>query len=453
MDENLSNVLKRLGLSVKRTVEDHISKGAIKPEKEVFFRWKVDKFKYTDEGITEFSAHSEYFIKPSWFHASLELTEFIKKSSEYTFALGQLTETFGKDNTLSTALEYFVKKLIHDCLYDPKFEESDIDALVKTFLKDLHGEPVKYGVEVELDGIVLRPNKVELGNGITLRQTKIEDLEKEFSKYDFSQPDFLSPPSAILKVEFLGRGANEIWRRVGQSIAILRLFKVGSVKWKRYRMYSESITDLMAHGTIISGRIEAALEKYLVTEEDVPKLRKFWQAIGNVIPPSFFDLGVTRIDYLTVAYNRYCDSLFQNGILERRIANAVMGLEALFLKSGEVQELVYRLNLRMSKILSLMGYDPHEVKKIVSDAYKVRNIFAHGGHLNYKEKRKIESRYKDVKNFLRPLLEYLRISIIVMMLSNREKDELIDLIDDSFVDKKREEMLNNIVSNAMDIVG
>jgi hypothetical protein len=453
MDENLSNVLKRLGLSVKRTIEDCISKGAIKPEEEVFFRWKVDKFRYTDEGITEFGAHSEYFIKPSWFHASLELTESIKRSNEYTSALGQLTEIFGKDNTLSTALEYFVKKLIHDCLYDPKFEESDIDALVKTFLKDLHGEPVKYGVEVELDGIVLRPDKVELGYGITLKQTKIEDLEREFPKYDFSQLDFLSPPSAILNVEFLGRGANEIWRKAEQSIAILRLFKVGSVKWTRYRMYSESITDLMAHGTIISGRIEAALEKYLITEEDVPKLRKFWQAIGNVIPPSFFDLGVTRIDYLTVAYNRYCDSLFQNGILERRIANAVMGLEALFLKSGEVQELVYRLNLRMSKILSLMGYDPHEVKKIVSDAYKVRNIFAHGGHLNYKEKRKIESGYKDVKNFLRTLLEYLRISIIVMMLSNRGKDELIDLIDDSFVDKKREEMLNNIVSNAMDIVG
>lgn len=273
-------------------------------------------------------------------------------------------------------------------MYDPKFEESDIDALVKTFLKDLHGEPVKYGVEVELDGIVLRPDKVELGYGITLRQTKIEDLEKEFSKYDFSQPDFMSPPSAILNVEFLGRGANEIWRRVEQSIAILRLFKVGSVKWKRYRMYSESITDLTAHSNIISGRIEAALEKYLITEKDVPKLRKFWQAIGNIIPSSFFDPGVTRIDYFTVAYNRYCDSLFQNGILERRIANAVMGLKALFLKSGEVQELVYRLNLRMSKILSLIGYDPREVKKIVSEAYKVRNIFAHGGHLSYKEKKK-----------------------------------------------------------------
>ena len=204
----------------------------------------------------------------------------------------------------------------------------------------------------------------------------------------------------------------------------------------------------MARATVFSNRIEGALERYLVTEEDVPKLKKFWQVISNVMPPTFFESDMTKIDYLTVAYNRYTDALFQNGVLERRIANAVMGLEALFIKSGEVQELVYRLTLRMSKLLSFLGYEPYEVKKIVNDAYKVRNLFAHGGHLSYKEKRKLESKYKDVKNLLQQLLEYLRISIIVMILSNREKDELIDLIDDSFIDKRQEEMLNDIVSKA-----
>jgi len=50
------------------------------------------------------------------------------------------------------------------------------------------------------------------------------------------------------------------------------------------------------------------------------------------------------------------------------------------------------------------------------------------------------------------LLDYLRISIIVIMLNNKEKDELIDLIDDSFVDEKKEEMLTSIVSRAKDII-
>jgi len=39
------------------------------------------------------------------------------------------------------------------------------------------------------------------------------------------------------------------------------------------------------------------------------------------------------------------------------------------------------------------------------------------------------------------------------MLSKREKDDLIDLIDDSFVDKKIEEMLNSIISPLKNIIG
>jgi hypothetical protein len=66
--------------------------------------------------------------------------------------------------------------------------------------------------------------------------------------------------------------------------------------------------------------------------------------------------------------------------------------------------------------------------------------------------RKIELKYKDVKNFLQLLLNYLRISIIVMMLNNRKNDELIDLVDDSFIDEKNEEMLISIVPGAKDII-
>ncbi len=453
MDNNLSSALKQLALSVKRTIDDDISNGAIKPEEEVYFRWKIDKFQYTDKGVTESSAHGEYITKPSWFGATFKLMESIKKSTEYSSALEQLTSVFGKDDILSRDLEHFVIKLINECLCNSKFGEVEIEPLIKTFLKDLRKEPVKCGVEVELEGIALRPDKVEPSYGITLRRTKIEDLEREFPTYEFMQSRFLSTPSAILNIEFLGRGGGEIQRKVEQSIAILRLFKVGSVTYTRYHMYSDSMTDFMAHGTLTSGGTERALETYLVTEEDVSKLKKFWQTISNVIPPSFFEPGITKIDFLTIAYNRYSDSLSQNGILERRIANAVMGLEALFLKDSEIQELVYRLSFRTSKLLSLLGYDPHEIKKIVNQAYKVRNRFVHGGHLSYNNKKRIESEYKDVRNFLLLLLDYLRISIIVMMHSGRGKDEIIDLIEDSFVDKKREEMLNGIISRTKDVLG
>jgi hypothetical protein len=456
MDEILYDALKRLGLSIMRMVKDCISRNTIKPEEMAFYRLRVNKFQYTDQGIIEWSASPEFFTKPSWFRASIELTESIKKSSEYSLALEQIIKIFGKDAIYPQALEWFVMKLINEILQTQKFEENNIDELVKTFIKDLYGEPVRCWAEVELDGIVLLPDKVEVSYGIKIRKTKAEDLEREFPAYDLMQWIFVPSPSAILNIEFLGRGVNEIQRKVQQAISILRLFKVGSVKYLRYSMHSDSIIGYgfgFPLGASITSRTEPVLEKYLITEEDVPKLKKFWQAIENAIPLNFFELGITKIDHLTIAYNRYNDALFQDGNLERRIANAVMGLEALFLKSGELQELVYRLNLRMSKILSLLGYDPYEVRKIIKDAYKVRSIFAHGGHLSYNERKKLESKYKSIQNFVRQLLDYLRISIIVMILSKREKEELIDLIDDSFVDKKREEMLNSIISPLKNIIG
>ena len=452
MDNDLFNSLKQLALTVKRTVDDSTSKGVIKPEVEVFFRWKVDNFQYTDKGVTESRAHGEHITKPSWFHAIIELEEAVKNFNEYKVALERLTNVFGGTDALSQALDDFVRRLVHKCLYDSKLNDNAIDVLIETFLKDLREEPIKCGADVELQGIVLRPDKIEPSFGITLRQTRIEDLEKEVPEYGLAARDFLLRPSAIMTIDFLGRGGTEIQERVEEAITILRLFKVGSVKWTRYHMRSESIIGI-AGGTLTSGRTTGALETYLVAQEDVSKLKKFWQTMSNVIPENFIEFGATKTDYLAIAYKRYGDALLENGVLERRIANAVMGLEALFLKPGELQELPYRLGVRIARLLGSLGYDPHEIRKIIGDAYGVRNLFAHGGQLSYERKKKLESKYKDVRNLLLSALDYLRILIIVMILSRKGKNEFIDLVDDSLVDKKREEILNGVISNAKDIIG
>ena len=202
-------------------------------------------------------------------------------------------------------------KLINEILQTQKFEETNIDGFVKTFIKDLYSEPVRCWAEAELDGIVLLPDKVELSYGTKIRKTKAEGLEREFPAYYFMQQIIVPPPSAILNIEFLGRGVNEMFRKLQQTISILRLFKVGSVKLLRYSMHSDSITSFgfgFSVDSSIFGGPEPVLEKYLITEDDVPKLKKFWQVIENAIPMNFFELGITKIDYLTIAYNRYNDA-------------------------------------------------------------------------------------------------------------------------------------------------
>jgi len=304
-------------------------------------------------------------------------------------------------------------------------------------VKDLRDEPLKCGAQVELEGIVIQPERIELKMGdldIVLRQTTIEDLEKEFPVYGFIGPRFMPHPSAILSIQFLGRYANEIQTNVERAITVLRLFKVGSVRFISYRMFSESITDIMASGTITAGQSEQALEKYLVTEADTDRLKKFWQTMMRVLPRNLYELGEAKSDHLSIAYKRYCDALMQNGLLERRIANCVMGLESLFLKGGEAQELAYRLSVRTGKLFGLLGHQPHKVRETIKDAYETRSLFVHGGHLSYKDRKGLERVYGDLRSFLTVLLDSLRLSILVTMFEKRDKDEFIDLIDESLID-------------------
>ena len=263
---------------------------------------------------------------------------------------------------------------------------------------------------------------------------------------------YLERPSAILNIEFLGRQADEIQIKVKQAITILRLFKVGSVKYISYHMHSESITDIMASGTLIAEKSAGALEKSQITEEDTQRLKKFWQTIIKTLPHSFYELGETKLDHLTIAYKRYCDTLLRNGVMERRIANAVMGLESLFLKVGEIHELIYRLSIRIAKIFSLLRYDSYRVKEIVRDAYKVRSLFVHGGHLSYKQERKLNDKYNDIRNFLLSLSDYLRVSIILMIFMKKEKEEFLDLIDDSLVDKDKDSQLDNLLNVLRNVI-
>jgi len=449
------SILKELTSRIKKEVRDASSKGTIQTEDEVYRRRKVDEFKYTEKGVERFTCHEEYIVKKSWFRTSTKIEESIKKSDTHSSAAKLLTKALGQKNKAARYLESFTRKLISRYLEEPKLRDAEGDVLLVNFLKDIDGEPLKYGARVELDGIIILPKSIDLRIGdtsIILRQTMVEDIEKELPMYGFAMQPLFTAPSAILEIEFLGRQANEIQIKVEQAIAILRLFKVGSVKYTSYRMHSESITDLMASGIFTAGERGGALEKSQIRKEDVQRLKTFWQKMIRFLPNSFYWLGETKLDHLTIAYKRYCDGLLQNGVFERRVANAVMGLESLFLKGGETQELSYRLRLRIAKIFVFMGYDSYKVKDLVGDAYKVRSLFVHGAHLSYKEKRKLNSKYEDTKSFLLALLDYLRISILISIFSKKEKEEFLDLIDDSLVDHDKDTQLANLLTSVKSLI-
>lgn len=455
MEEKVTDTLRQLAFRIKKEIEEGTSGNILQPEEDIYFRWKANESEYSKKGVIKYPALGEYITKKSWMRGTIKVVEDIKKSDEFFSAVELLSNMFGKER-MSSVLEHFTQKLASNFFTGSKLSEKDIDLVITTFLKDLKEEPLRYGAKVELDGIVVLPERIEFKIGdtsIILRQAKIEDLEKEFPVYGFITQSYLETPSAILNIEFLGRHANEIQLKVEQAITILRLFKVGSVKYISYHMYSESITDIMALGTLTAGKSVSALEKSQITKDDIEKLRRFWQTMIKALPPSFYELGETKLDHTTIAYRRYCDALLQDGVFERRIANAVMGLESLFLKGGETQELIYRLSVRVAKLLSLLGYNSYKVKETVRDAYKVRSLFVHGVHLSYGDKRKLNNKYGDSRSCLLLLLDYLRVSIITMIFMKKEKEEFLDIIDDSLFDGNREKQLVNIINSAKMLLG
>jgi hypothetical protein len=455
MEKTISDKLQQFAFAIRRAIAAGVSSGSLQPELTAGRRWKVDKFHYTDEGITTFGATGEDYTRETWTRASAEAAKSLSKLKEYTVALNCLSGTFSKRNDLKADLELFGRKVIRLCLSSPHVEEPIIDNLLTIFQKNLRGEPVKYGAVIELTGVVLQSDRIDIGDGIFIRKPRKDDMEKEFPGYGVPWLSFPHPTS-ILNIEILCDRVYEMQKKVEQALAILRLFRVGSVKYLSYQMYTESITDVMASGQLRSGDMVAAShEKYLLKLEDDLKLKNFWLEVCELIPKSFYDVTVTDIDHTTIAYNRYTDALLHNGALERRITNAIMGLEALFFKAdGEAQELSYRLRLRMGKVLGLVGFDPHEVSKRIKDAYDIRSTFTHGGHLDNKNKLKLESKYGKPDNLFLSVLDYLRKSIIINLLIGKDKkNEFIDSIDGSLIDTKKESKLTSMYSGAMELLG
>ena len=262
--------------------------------------------------------------------------------------------------------------------------------------------------------------------------------------------------NAILSIELDGslNGAvfdSGIQQITNKTIRILRLFKVGSVKFFVIRHFSDSIIGMHGGGLIGFGDNSGSLERYLVSESEEKILRNFYQAMDKKIPESFV-IPTPDDSFKDIAYKRYEDALMTNGVIERRIANAIMGLEGIFLIEKE-QELSYRLRLRVAKLLSFFGFDPFEIKKIIRDAYGIRSTFVHGGLLSHSKTEEIKEKHGSVKNLLLKVLDYLRISIVFSIFMRIGKPKLLDTIDNSFLDEEHQRQLEGFVSETRTILG
>ncbi|MCK5282805.1 MAG: hypothetical protein KAK00_05330 [Nanoarchaeota archaeon] len=448
--EELIKDLEKLVSYVKEIIDNKLAKGEVKSDEENYVKWELDKFKYTNNGSIETSARRKFVVKEEWSTSSETIKKIVKESKEYESSLKRLDSLYGKNDKNNENLSLLIKKITVSYLKTKDLSKVIISDFIRRFLRDLNNELLKCIADVELQGIVLESDSIQISPQVLIRRVKKEDLEKEKPIFFPDATSWSTTPSAIMKIEIMGNSPRKLREFVEKSISILRLYKVGSVNLISCKMSSDCITNLFFGSEFSSFRDIPTREICWIMSKEESHFKEFIRVMNENIPKSFFEFGEPRPDYLTIAYNRYCDSLLERSIIEKRIANVVMGLEALF--SKENQELLYRLKMRISKFLSLLGYNPYKIKGKIKDAYAIRSLFAHGGILSYKDRRKYELKGVQLDQFLKEISDYLRISIVLAIMINYEKEKFVDIIDDSLIDHEKEKLLNNQISNLKKIL-
>lgn len=230
---------------------------------------------------------------------------------------------------------------------------------------------------------------------------------------------------------------------VGRYLTLLRLFKIGNIQYTSFLRKTESPDAFTSLDEVGSFNSMFTGISYMIKNNEVRKLQKFWKIMNEKIAEDFLHTW-KRNDPISIAYERYSEALMRRGTTEMMLAYAVMGLEALLLEGEE--EISYRLRMRVSRILQVLGLNGKTVFDDLAWAYKARSAFAHGSKLDIKSKKKINEKYERDDVLILKVLDYLRILIVTFLLIDKSKDEMIKCIDNSWLSDSELKQLKKSLS-------
>ncbi|CAM6054711.1 unnamed protein product [Sphagnum tenellum] len=270
-----------------------------------------------------------------------------------------------------------------------------IRELNQRLVSELTGKPYLSRAVVYLKGMILE-RTIRIDSAMLLRKTTAADIENQTSML---HPGILGPyPTAVLEIE-MKLGYHEqplLTERIRLMIKILRLSIVGSIGHTHYEMTFNLISGRTCTSADQQSTLKPWLNHFISSNEEkrlirlIMKLLKKEELLNNEI----------EISHLNTALDRYSEALVEHSSTERRIASAVMGLEALLSESGA--EIKFKLQFRVSKLLSYFFYQPLATRKDIKFAYDIRSSYAHGNALTTKERNKLNNEFGGSAFTLRP---------------------------------------------------
>lgn len=326
----------------------------------------------------------------------------------------------------------YVSKLVHLLFIGKTQGIYSINNLAKAFVKKILKKPLKYKFTLELVGILLNSPKVKISSKLTLSKIKKSDLERKIPlEYYENFEDATENSTAKFEIEY--EDSFEYASEFDKSelhLIPLRLFKLGNIQHTSIRRDSEDPDSFTTFDEVGFFKRVFVGVSYLLKQNEVENLQKFWKEIIEKIPDNFL-YSWKRNDSISIAYERYMEALGRRGSIEFMLAHVVMGLEALLLDGDD--EINYRLKMRTARILQILGLQGKTVFDDLAWAYKARSAYAHGTKLSRKDINKIRSVYEKEDILILRVLNYLRVLLVAFLLIDESKNEVIRHIDDSWL--------------------
>jgi len=325
-----------------------------------------------------------------------------------------------------------------------QFEKEIFDNIYIDYETHLYMPRNSYRYFILLLNFQSESEKIELDGGITIHRVTPDVIEKLWGILQFS--DFFRRHE-ILNTKFMMEmiyqhpkgesiDSNIILNIFNKVISALRIYKEGVPYFDRLYhipLYYPSM-DIGATGQIIP-RLTISNKKYNLKKEEESEFVKYWKFFKDISE------NVGKHEYINIALRRFNYALIESE-QEDKLIDIMIALEALYLK--ELDELKYRLSLRIAILLGKTDEQRMIIKNFIGESYKVRSMVVHGKKI---KKIKIEDKHISLKELILKLKSYLRQSIYIFLKLKEiyyDHDSIIDMLEKAILNPSLREDISKI---------
>ena|SRR5579885_2127992 len=160
--------------------------GSLIQSRQVYFRWRLEgELTYSEQGVKVPPVRGETIVRSSWAQAIAVIAQGeTLQSKEYQAAVAAVRNVPEVAQNADQLLPQFVFTVTRKAFEsDPPPPRAAFATTIQRFLDDIAGVPFECGADVNLQGLALERDKIEVFPGVTLRRPKREDFEVETPYY------------------------------------------------------------------------------------------------------------------------------------------------------------------------------------------------------------------------------------------------------------------------------